>query len=359
MSERRVELDRVETYGAVDREGMLGHIAGMPERLRTVWQQVRSPDLPEKHTDIFSFIVLGIGGAALSGDLLRGLVAHTAQIPVVVARGYELPAFVGPDSIAVAVSHSGNTEETLTLFEEAVDRGVKPVIVTTGGKLETLATTHRAPLVRYPADLGVPAALAAQFLALVAIAHEVHVLGGDPDADVAEAFTLLEDARAAFGPDVPEERNPAKQLARSLDGKAALIVGAGILEPVARCWKGQLNGYAKLAAFADALPEANHATIMGFAFPPGVSQRLAVVQLHGSYDPPRVRAHAEYLADWLQGRGVTATRVAARGQSRLAQMLWAMVFGDWAAYYRALLNGIDPSAEAAIQFVKQRLAATP
>jgi glucose/mannose-6-phosphate isomerase len=157
---------------------------------------------------------------------------------------------------------------------------------------------------------------------------------------------------------VPEERNPAKQLARSLDGKAALVVGAGMLEPVARCWKGQLNGYAKVATFADALPEANHTTIMGFEFPDGLAERLAVVQLRSSYDHPRVRAHGEYLAAWLRERGIAVTTIQAEGQSRLAQMLWTMACGDWVAYYRALLNGVDPSQEVAIQFVKQRLAAT-
>ncbi len=89
-----------------------------------------------------AFIVIGNGGAALAGDMLRGFVAHTAQIPVVIVRGYDVPAFVGPDSIAVALSHSGNTEETVTAFEEAIDRGVKPVIVTTGGTLAS--TRHHA-----------------------------------------------------------------------------------------------------------------------------------------------------------------------------------------------------------------------
>jgi glucose/mannose-6-phosphate isomerase len=358
MSEQRAELDRPETYGVIDRAGMLGHISGMPERLQAVWLQVRFPDLPDKHTDIFSFIVLGIGGAALSGDLLRGLVAHTALIPVIVARGYDLPAFVGPDSIAVAVSHSGNTQETLTLFEEAVDRGVKPVIVTTGGTLEGLATVHRAPRIRYPSDLGVPAALAAEFLALVGIAHEVHVLGSDPDADVTEAIVLLEQARDAFGPGVPTERNPAKTLAHLLEGKAAIIYGAGILESVARCWKGQLNGYAKAAAFADSLPEGNHTTIMGYEAPESVVDRLCVVQLRSSFDSPGVRRHWDALQEWCDAHAIATTVVEGQGQSRLGQMLWTMAFGDWIAYYRALLNGVDPSAEAAIQFVKQRLAAT-
>ena len=132
MGEQRVELDMPETYGAVDSQGMAGHLAAMPEQVREAWQRTRYVDLPDKHADIFSFIVIGNGGAALAGEMLRGFVAHTAQIPVVVVRGYDVPAFVGPDSIAIAVSHSGNTQETIAAFEEAIDRGVKPVIITTG-----------------------------------------------------------------------------------------------------------------------------------------------------------------------------------------------------------------------------------
>ncbi len=354
--EQRVDLDKPEGYGAVDAGGMLAQIAGMPERLRAVWEQVRAIDLPDKHADIFSFIVLGIGGAALSGDLLRGLVAHTAQIPVIVARGYDLPAFVGPDSTAVAVSHSGNTQETIALFEEAVDRGVKPVILTTGGTLEGLATVHRAPLVRYPADLGVPAALGAEFLALASIARAVHLLHGDLDAIVEEAMMLLDAARDGCGPDVPTASNPAKQMAGTLAGKSVLITGTGHLEPVARCWKGQLNGYAKTAAYADTLPDANHTTLMGFDFPAGLPDTLAVVQLRSSFDHPKVRAHGQVLTDWLAARGIATMPVAAQGQSRLAQMLHAMAFGDWTAYYLALLNGVDPTEEAAIAQMKRALA---
>lgn len=352
----RVNLDRVETYGAVDAGGMRAHIAGMPDRLREVWQGLRGVELPEKHADIFNFIVLGIGGAALAGDLLYGLVAHTAQIPVIVARGYDLPAFVGPDSTAVAVSHSGNTQETLALFETAVDRGVKPVILTTGGALEGLATTHRAPLVRYPADLGVPAALGAEFLALAAIARAVHLSHGDLDAAVAEGMATLAAARDACGPDVPTARNPAKQTAMQLAGKSVLITGTGHLAPVARCWKGQLNGYAKTAAFADTLPDANHTTLMGFDHPATLPQTHAVVQLRSSYDHPQVRAHGQVLTDWLAARGVATEIVAAQGQGRLAQMLHAMAVGDWTAYYLALLNGVDPTEEAAIAHMKRALA---
>lgn len=355
MGEQRVELDRPETYGAVDTRGMAGHLAAMPEQVRAAWERTRSVDLPDKHADIFSFIVIGNGGAALAGDMLRGLVAHTAQIPVVIVRGYDVPAFVGPDSIGIAVSHSGNTEETVTAFEEAIDRGVKPVIVTTGGTLEELATTRRAPLVSYTAEAQPRDALASMLTALVAIAHAVHVIG-DVDGDMDEAITLLETARDAFGPGVPTDENPAKQMARALVRKIPAVYGGAMLESVARAWKGKLNGYAKTTALFDVLPEVNHTSAVGYAFPEQIARDLAVVQLRSSYDHPRVRTHWQVTTDLLDRRGIPYRIVEAEGRSRLAQVLWTLAFADWAAYYLALLNSVDPTAEEAIAYMKRKLA---
>jgi glucose/mannose-6-phosphate isomerase len=312
-------------------------------------------DLPDKHADIFSFIVIGNGGAALAGEMLRGFVAHTAQIPLVVVRGYDVPAFVGPDSIAIAVSHSGNTQETIAAFEEAIDRGVKPVIITTGGTLEELATTHRAPLVSYTAEAMPRDALASMFTALVAIAHAVHVVG-DIAADMDEAIAILEAARDAFAPTIPERQNPAKEMARALVGKIPAIYGGTMLASVARVWKAKLNGYAKTTAIYDLLPEVNHTSTVGYAFPAHLADHLAVVQLRSSYDHPRVRAHWQVTTDLLDRRGILYSIVETKGRSRLAQMLWAVAFADWTAYYLALINDVDPTAEDAIAYMKQHLA---
>ncbi|HEY8291177.1 MAG TPA: SIS domain-containing protein, partial [Thermomicrobiales bacterium] len=166
----------------------------------------------------------------------------------------------------------------------------------------------------------------------------------------------LEEARKAFGPHVPEGQNPAKQTARSLAGKIPAIYGGTMLEPVARAWKAKLNGYAKTTALYDLLPEVNHTATVGYAFPAHLADHLAVVQLRSSYDHPRVRTHWQVTTDLLDRHGIPYGIVEAKGRSRLAQMLWALAFADWAAYYLALLNGVDPTAEEAIAYMKQQLA---
>src|SRR5207248_2336639 len=136
--------------------------------------------------------------------------------------------------------------------------------VTTGGTLEELATTHRAPLVSYTAEAKPRDALASMFTALVAIAHAVHVVG-HVDGEMDEAIALLEAARDTFGPGVPTGDNPAKQMARELMGRIPAVYGGTMLEPVARAWKAKLNGYAKTTALFDVLPEVNHTSTVGYA----------------------------------------------------------------------------------------------
>jgi glucose/mannose-6-phosphate isomerase len=167
---------------------------------------------------------------------------------------------------------------------------------------------------------------------------------------------LLKEARDAFAPHVPEHQNPAKEMARALVGKIPAIYGGTMLEPVARAWKAKLNGYAKTTAIYDLQPEVNHTSTVGYTFPDHLADHLAVVQLRSSYDHPQVQAHWQVTTDLLARRGIPFSIVEAKGRSRLAQVFWTLAFADWAAYYLALLNGIDPTAEEAIAYMKQQLA---
>lgn len=348
---RVVNLDDPTACAVTDVGDMLRHLRGFPEQVETAWAAARTAELAPKYADIFSLVILGVGAAAAAGDLLRGLVAHRAQIPVFVSRGYDLPAFVGPDSLAVAVSHSGNTEETLTPFEEAADRGAKLVIVAGGGTLAERATWHRAPLLTYPAETGTKprAALGYLLASLLAVAHKVH-LTPNPDADMAEAVALLAEAQTEWLPETPTERNPAKQIAHTLHRRVPAVYGAGIMASVAGWWRGQLNANAKVSALADVPPEVNHLATGGYA---GGTAHLAAVQLRSSYDHPRLSAHWTVTSDLLARAGIPSEVVEARGQSRLAQTLWAVALGDWVSYYLALLNNTDPTAEEAIAYLKQ------
>ena len=272
-----------------------------------------------------------------------------------VVRGYDLPAFVDDASLVVACSHSGNTEETLSAYEQALARGARTAVVTKGGRLLELAQTAGAPAIVYEYEGGPRSAIGHQLMALLAIGERVGLLDAQRDA-VAEAVTLLRAQREELGFATPAARNPAKQLAARLAGRLPVAVGAGVLAVAAYRWKTQLNENSKVWALYEELPELDHNTIVGFGLPERLVPDLHVIFLGHPALHPRLLLRYDGTAAALSDAGVTNERVDARGESALAQVLTGIYYGDWVSYYLALLNGVDPSTVAPIETLKQRLA---
>jgi glucose/mannose-6-phosphate isomerase len=148
--------------------------------------------------------------------------------------------------------------------------------------------------------------------------------------------------------EVPSSENPAKQLAARLQGRLPVVFGAGVLAPVARRWKTQLNENSDVWAVWEELPEADHNTIVGFALPREVAERVHAVFLYHPMLHPRVIIR--YRA------GVACDVVEVKGSSPLSQVMTGVLQGDYVSYYVAMLNGVSPSPVEAIVELKKRLA---
>jgi len=275
--------------------------------------------------------------------------------PVHVARGYDLPSFVGPETLVVACSHSGNTEETLSAFEQALRSGAATVALTTGGRLLQLASERDVPALVYEYDGEPRSALGHQLMALLSIGQRAGLVGGQDEA-VTEVLRLMSEQRAQIGFAAPVARNRAKQLAGRLYGRLPAIAGAGLLADAAHRWKTQLNENSKCWAIWEELPELDHNSIVGFGLTAEVVRLLHVVLLSHPALHPRLLLAYDATADALSEAGVSHERVEALGKSPLAQAMTAIYSGDLVSYYLALLNGVEPSPVAPIQKFKARLA---
>ena len=201
-------------------------------------------------------VVAGMGGSAIGGDLV--LAAQLAlPVPAAVVRGYELPAWVGPSTLVVAVSYSGNTEETLACVEAALARGCTPLCVASGGRLAALAAERGLPLVTVPPGLQPRAAVGYLAMPLLAALERLELVPS-AEKDVEEAAAVVREMTALLAPTEDEGCNLAKDLARRLHGHVPLVYGAGLSAPAARRWKTQLNENAKAMAFWAELPELDH-----------------------------------------------------------------------------------------------------
>jgi glucose/mannose-6-phosphate isomerase len=348
-------LDDLEAYKRIDPQGMLDRIRDLPHQCRAAWQEIQTLRLPEDYCDIDKVVILGMGGSAIAGDFLRSLVALESPIPIFSHRDYELPLLVDGRTLLIASSYSGNTEEVLSCFERGLGTGAKKVIITGGGKLLSTARANGVPAFVFHYESEPRAALGYGIMPLLAIAQKVDVVA-DKDEDVDEAIAAMIDLATRIDETVPLDSNPAKQLAQRLHQRLPVVYGAGILAQVARRWKGQLNETSKMWCFYEELPEANHNALVGYGLPKEIAAKALVVFLRAPSLHPRILLRYDLTQTALEEAGVESATVDAEGKSPLAQMMSAVLFGDWVSLYLAILNGVEPAPTPPIATLKERLA---
>lgn len=347
-------LDERATVDRLDPQGALGRIEALPEQCEQAWGRAAGLRLPDEHRAARGVVLLGMGGSAIAGDILCYLATRTGGKPARVVRGYDVPNAVGERTLVVACSHSGNTEETLSAFRQAVGKGAKAFAITTGGELKKLADDAGAPAFVYEYDGEPRSAIGHQLMALLALGEQAGLVTPQASA-VAEAVALMKRQRAALDFDSPFNSNPAKQLASRLHDRLPVIVGAGVLEPAAYRWKTQINENAESWAVHETLPEFGHNTIVGLALPREVVALVhAVLLWHPSL--ASLARHYEAIEAEMDEAGVAHERFEVAGESLLAQTLAACHAGDFVSYYLALLNGVSPAPMAAIDRLKARLS---
>jgi glucose/mannose-6-phosphate isomerase len=350
-----IDLDDLNTLKKLDSQDMLGCIAGMPRQCREAWVAAETFRVPGDYAQVHSVVVLGMGGSAIGGDLVRTVAQGECPVPILVHRDYDVPALVGPDTLVLASSYSGNTEETLSAFDQAQQRGAKLMAMTTGGALAKRAKELDIPLFQFSFRAQPRGALGYSFVPLLSIFHRLGFIA-DPCGRVEEAVQVMEAMQTEIGADVPAARNPAKQLAQRLFGRLPVVYGSGILSEVARRFKGQLNENAKNWGFFEVMPELNHNAVSGYECPPELNDNIVVVMLRSAFDHPRNQVRFRVTQEILRRRGVSTKVVSARGQSAIAQMLSVVHFGDFVSFYLSVLNQVDPSPVDAVTFLKGELA---
>ena len=353
-----IDLDNASVYRQFDKSGMLNHLHGFPEQCRKAWEKVLRFELPREYAKISNVVILGMGGSAIGGDLVRRLALGESKVPVWVHRDYDLPAFVDERTLVIASSYSGNTEETFSAFNKALGNPAKKLAITSGGKLRHLADQKGIPT--FVIDYQAPprAALPHSLVPLVGIFQKIGIIA-DKSADLQEAVAILKRLSQDLTETRPLASNPAKQLAVKVWGRVAVIYGAEVLSEVAQRWKGEFNENSKAWAFFESFPELNHNAVVGYEFPAEAKERVFVLMLHSSSLHPRNLLRYDITSKLLTKVGIAHEFVEASGQSALAQMLSLVLLGDYASFYLAMLNEIDPTSTDAINLVKKSLAQSP
>ena len=349
------DLDRPGTYQELDLTNMRQRLAGFASQCESAWEEALAFTLPPEYARVERAVVVGMGGSAIGGDLLADLASQEDALPIVVSRDYHAPSYVDEDTLVIACSYSGNTEETLSAFGQALSRSAKVVAVTSGGTLAAQASERGVPCFVFDYEGEPRSALGYLFLAPLAIFQKLGLLR-DKSGDLAGAVQELNVLRSRWAEDVPSGENEAKGLARELLGRVVVVYGSGIFGGVARRWKTQLDENSKVWAFWEMLPEAHHNSVVGYSLPQEMARLAYALLLRPPYQHPQMARRYQVTRELLEREGIPSRVVEGWGQSALAQMLTAVYLGDYVSYYLATLQGIDPSPVPPIDFIKSRLA---
>jgi glucose/mannose-6-phosphate isomerase len=341
-----------ESIAAVDSQAQARDILSLPDQLRDALWRVESAAI-EPHDAPGGLIVAGMGGSAIGGALARAVLGDRASRPIVLARGYALPAWTTPDATVLCSSYSGDTEETLAAYEAAGALGARRIVATTGGRLAATARGDDVPVIPLPGGFQPRAAVAYSLV----IALEVAGLCGAGErlhAEVDVAAAHAERLVVEWGPDGADD-GLAKSLARGLHGTVAQIAGAGLTAPIAYRWKTQLNENAKLPSFAGELPELDHNEIEGWS---GAAElgRFSAVFLDDSDLHPRIRQRIELTRGLIASHAAATYRVESIGETRSERLVSLVLLGDLVSLYLAVLRGVDPSPVTLLERLKGELA---
>ena len=345
-------LAEVQKY---DTEDMLPLLKAFPEQCRNAMEIAENFQFNRQKQELPNHILIaGMGGSAIGADLVKTVLTERCSLPILVHRNYTIPDFVTDRTLLLAVSYSGNTEETLQTVETGYARGAAVIAITSDGKLKQFTDDHHLPCVTIPAGQQPRASLGYLFIPLLSILARLGFAPRlDYKSDLNETIELSTQLAERFKPEVADSL--PKQLARRMHDKLPIVYAPQELEAVAVRWKGQINENSKSLAYCNVYPEMNHNEIEGWRHPPNLTSQCHVIQLRDSAAHIQTNRRMDITAELIQEYTGGITHVYSQGRSFLARLFSLIFIGDWASFYLAIRYEQNPTPVARIQELKKRL----
>jgi glucose/mannose-6-phosphate isomerase len=318
------------------------------------WQQLQHTyDVKVEPTQpIVNVVWGGMGGSGWPALYIKSL--GQLKVPFEVVNDYNLPTYVGPNTLFIASSYSGNTEETLAALTEAEKRGAQIVVTTAGGKLMERAKQSNHPLFAIPS--GIQPRMSSFFF-LSAIAHLFEQLSLCKDGlvkEFADTGKWLEGQKDTWRPDVAKKDNQAKQIATELAGKTVIAYSGPLLFPAANKLKICCNENAKNLAWANQYPEFNHNEFIGWSSHP-VDKPFGVIEIRSNLEHERTQKRFVVTEKLLSGKRPSPIVIEPKGETHVQQLLWASMLCDFVTIYLALLNNVNPTPVDLVEKFKAEL----
>lgn len=344
-------LDDVNVINQRDPSGALAAVQAVTEQARF------EPEIVGKFDgrSIQNVVMAGMGGSALAADMVKVLLGKEMSVPIEVVKGYDLPSYVNESTLVIAISHSGNTEETLECYTQARQKNCVIAAMATGGRLLEQAASDEVVHAAVPAGAQPRMSTVYHLRVLLKLLQQFQLTDDRLFNEIGDSSEWIGEKLSEWAADVPTEHNYAKQLAEQTVGKTAVFYAGQLTAPIAYKWKISWNETAKNVAFWNQYPEFNHNEFMGWTSHP-VEKPYAVFDLRSTFERPRIAERMELSDRMLSGMRPKAVPLQLVGDSLMRQFLWALALADMTSIYGAILNNVDPTPVAMIETFKKSLS---
>ena len=345
-------LDNLDEIKKIDRSNMLSFCVDAPKHYEKAVKLTKS--FPVSYPKPHAIIVAGMGGSAIGGELLKDWTRDAVSVPVEVCREYHLPAYADENTLVFVVSYSGETEESLSTFLDAIKRKCMVVSISSGGKLQEFAKKLDVPHLSVPSGMAPRATLPYLFMPMPLILEKLGLVS-HVRAESSEVIKVLKQVSHENSPEKSSSNNFSKTLASSICGTIPVIYGFGFYRAVAQRFKTQCNENSKVPAKWEFFPELNHNEIVGWEKTETLGKCFSLIFIRDKAEANEMRRRIEATKELTSKARLKAFEVWSKGKGRMAKMLSVICVGDFTSVYLAVLRGVDPTPVKTIALLKEKL----
>ena len=337
----------------LDQSNMHGAISSFPDQLEESFEIIKNWSPVKEYQGIQKIMILGMGGSAIGGDVARVIAQNNCSMPIFVNRSYTIPRWVDSQTLIIASSYSGNTEEILSAFSQCVERNCSIIVLSTGGKLTQNAKDIGLDLITIPKGYQPRCALGFSLTLILLILERFSFISKIVAKNVKKSIIPIKNLCS----ELSISGNSAMRIAEEIHCTCPIIYGSEDMTwVVAMRLRGQLAENAKMLSFQNNFPEQNHNEIEGWTVNEDIIRRFSIIWLRDINDHPRNLARMVIVSSLLESTPDSQLTISQSGPNRVERILKLIHYIDWISYYAAILNNVDPTPVNRIQELKDKIA---
>jgi len=333
-------LDQLHIYDTYDSTKYIHRIANTAELFM---EGINSKDVNNIsiNTDIKTIYFMGMGGSGIGGEVFIDLVKDQLKLPSQTLKTWDIPNSINKHSLVFVCSYSGNTEETIKMFNDAIDKKANIIIISQSGYLNDIGKVNKIPIIEIPNTLEARSSLSFILGALTAFFAKNNLIDIN-NQEIDECVSINKTLIDGLQTQIPTSQNLAKNIANTISNSLPIIISADYLLSTANRWRTQLNENSKAIAVVDTLPEMFHNSIEGYESKVFKQTNPYFILLTSTLYPESVNKKFNQLKGLLKELNLPYREIKAVGNYKLSHLFSLLVLGDYVSYYLAIGSEIDP-----------------